>query len=589
MKMNGLSALLIGTALVLTSLPVAAQSDLLENMSPVTDEMIQNPDPGAWLSYRRTLDNQGFSPLEQITKENVGDLQVVWSRGMTEGYQEGTPLVHDGVMFVPHPRDIIQALDATNGDLLWEYKRELPNNVPMIVATRNMAIWDNLIVFSSKDNYLVALDAKTGQLVWETQLRDQDSWAWSTPGPIIVNGKAISGRSCAQQPSGDTPVGGPETCFLTAHDMKTGEEMWRFHTLPHGDMAGSETWNGVDDSLRHHVGSWISPAYDPELNLVYFGTSVTSPYSKFYFANFDSVEDLDAQEFLYQTSTLAIDADTGELKWFQQHLRDHWDLDHPFERVLVNTAIAPNADEVRWINPNVTPGEERRVVTGIPGKTGIFYSMDAGTGEFLWARETVFQNVISDIDTATGRATIPHDMIPTEIGQSMLVCPSASGGRRWFTSTYSPLTNAIYTPLSNNCMQSVTLPNDIRLSPPVMAPGVTNIGTISAISVETGEELWSLDQEDFTTSLLSTQGGLLFGGDTNRRFRAFDQDNGDVLFEAIVPSSVGGVPISYEVDGRQYIAVQVGSWLDIAPFVALSPREVVTGGNAVVVFALPQK
>src|SRR5690606_24786530 len=197
------------------------------------------------------------------------------------------------------------------------------------------------------------------------------------------------------------------------------------------------------------------------------------------------------QEFLYQTSTLAIDADTGELKWYQQHLRDHWDLDHPFERTLVDTAIAPNADEVRWINPNVTPGEERRVVTGIPGKTGIFYSIDAATGEFLWARETVYQNVIEDIDTATGRAKIDLDMIPTEIGQSMLVCPSASGGRRWFTSTYSPLTDAIYTPLSNNCMQSVTLPNDIRLSPAVLAPTADVIGRISAINVETGVELWS--------------------------------------------------------------------------------------------------
>ncbi|WEJ57924.1 PQQ-binding-like beta-propeller repeat protein [Devosia sp. FJ2-5-3] len=589
MKMNALSALLLGTALALTSLPVAAQSDLLENMSPVTDEMIQNPDPGSWLSWRRTLDNQGFSPLDQINKDNVSDLQVVWSRGMTEGFQEAAPLVHDGVMFLPHPRDIIQALDATTGDLLWEYKREVPANAPMIITTRNIAIWGDLLVFSSKDNYLVALNAKTGQLAWETQLRDENAWAWSTPGPIIVNGKAISGRSCAQQPSGDTPVGGPETCYLTAHDMKTGEELWRFHTLPHGDMAGSESWNGVDDSLRHHVGSWISPSYDPELNLVYFGTSVTSPYSKFYFANFDSVEELEEQEFLYQTSTLALDADTGELKWYQQHIRDHWDLDHPFERILVDTAIAPNADEVRWINPAVTPGEERRVVTGIPGKTGIFYSMDAATGEFLWARETTYQNVISDIDTTTGRATHPLDMIPTEIGQSLLVCPSDAGGKRWFTSAYSPLTNAIYSPLANFCMQSVTLPNDIRLSPDVLAPGTSVVGRLNAISVETGEELWSLDQEDFTTSLLATQGGLLFGGDTNRRFRAYDQTNGEVLFETIVPSAVGGVPITYEVGDRQYVAVPVGSWLDMTPYVDNTPRDIPMGGNAIVVYALPQK
>ena len=589
MRMKPFAALLLGSSLTLmASAPILAQDNLLANFEPVTDEMLQNPDPEDWLSWRRTLDNHGHSPLDQINRDNVGDLQVVWTRAMTEGFQEATPLVYDGIMYIPHPRDIIQAVDATTGDLLWEYKRALPDNVPSIVVTRNVAIWGELIVFSSKDNYLVALDATTGQLVWETQLRDESSWFWSTPGPIIANGMAISGRSCAQQAAGTTGAAGPETCFLTAHDLSSGEELWRFYTIPTDGAPGSETWNDVPNDLRHHIGSWISPAYDPELNLVYFGTSVSSPYSKFYFAEYDDVADLEQQEFLYQTSTLAIDADTGELVWYQQHIRDHWDLDHPFERILVDTAVAPNADEVPWINPNVTPGEERRVVTGIPGKTGIFYSIDAATGEFLWARETTYQNVISDIDTTTGRATHPLDMIPTEIGQSLLVCPSDAGGKRWFTSAYSPLTNAIYVPLANFCMESVTLPNDIRLSPDVLAPGEEVMGRLSAISVETGEELWRLDSEDFTTSLLSTEGGLIFGGDTNRRFRAFDQETGDVLFETIVGSAVGGTPISYAVDGRQYIAVPIGSWLDMTPYVDNTPNEIVMGGNAVVVFALPE-
>jgi alcohol dehydrogenase (cytochrome c) len=587
-------SLLLGTAAVaiLAGPAVAQDNNPLANYQPVTDEMLRNPPPEDWLHWRRTFDNWGYSPLDQVNKDNVGQLQAVWSRALTDGIQEGTPLVHNGVMYIPHPLDVIQALDATNGDLLWEYKRELPEKLPLIVATRNIAIWNNLIVFNSKDNYLVALDATSGQLVWETQVRDQNSWFWSTPGPIVVNGKAISGRSCAQEGGasidGFGAASGPESCFLSAHDLTNGEELWRFYTIPTEGQA-SETWGDVPNNIRHHVGSWISPAYDPETNLVYFGTSVTSPYSKFYFANFKDVADLEQQEFLYQTSTLAIDADTGELKWYQQHIRDHWDQDHPFERILVDTKLSPDASEVRWINPALQAGETRKVVTGAFGKPGIFYSIDRVTGQFLWARETTYQNVIADIDTTTGRATHPLDMIPTEVGQSILVCPSDAGGKRWFSSAYSPLTNAIYEPLANFCMRSVTLPNDIRLDPDVLAPDATVQGRISGFSVETGKELWRLDTESFTTSLLTTGGGLLFGGDNNRRFRAFDQETGKTLWETIVSSQVGGVPITYAVDGTQYVAVPVGSWLSSSLYVQETPNlRPPTGGNAVVVFALPK-
>lgn len=593
--LKSLRSLLLGSvSLALLAGPAAAQEGgLLSNFVPVTDEMLMNPDPDDWLSWRRTPDNWGYSPLDQINKENVGELRAVWSRALTDGSQEGTPLVYDGVMFIPHPRDVITAVDATTGDTLWEYKRELPDGLPFIVVTRNIAIWGELIVFNSKDNYLVALDAKSGQLVWETQIRDQNSWFWSTPGPIIVNGKAISGRSCAQEAGasidGTGAASGPESCFLTAHDLNTGEELWRFYTIPTNDQPGAETWKDVPNEVRHHVGSWITPAYDPELNLVYFGTSVSSPYSKFYFANFADKADLEQQEFLYQTSTLALNADTGELVWYQQHIRDHWDLDHPFERILVDTPVTPDASEVRWIAPGI-PADSRRVMTGIPGKTGIFYSIDAATGQFLWARETTYQNVISDIDVSNGRASHPLDMIPTEVGQSIEVCPSDAGGKRWYSSAYSPLTNALYEPLANFCMRSVTLPNDIRLSPDILSPGVDTVGRLSAINVATGKEMWRIDSEAFTTSLLTTGGGLLFGGDNNRRFRAFDQETGDILFETIVAAQVGGVPITYAVDGTQYIAVPIGSFLDQEPYNANAPDlKPVLGGNAIVTFALPKQ
>ncbi|MCW5715780.1 MAG: PQQ-binding-like beta-propeller repeat protein [Bauldia sp.] len=574
--------LLASASLVASATFAAAQTDPFANFTPVTDAMLADPPAGDWLMWRGTQNHWGYSPLDQITTDNVGDLRIVWSRAMTEGHQEATPLVHDGIMYIPHPRDIIQALDATTGDLLWEYRRELPaEGLPSIILTRNVAIWEDRIIFNSKDNFLVALDARTGELVWETEVRGQEDWGWSTSGPMIANGMAISGRSCAQQ----TGTGGADTCFLTAHDLATGEEMWRFYTLPQPGEPGYETWAGIPDDARRHVGSWITPSFDPELNLVYFGTSVTSPYSKFYKVDAANLDD----EFLYQTSTLAIDATTGDLVWYQQHIRDQWDLDHPFERILVDTVIAPNPDEVRWISPNVVAGEERRVLTGIPGKTGIFYSIDRATGEFLWARETVYQNVISDIDTATGRATHPVEMIPTAIGQSLQVCPPAVGGKDWPAGAYSPLTNTIYYPLHNLCMNSITLETDIRLSPYVLAPGATNAGTIRGINVETGEQTWIWENATPQMSLLTTGGGLLFGGDVNRRFRAFDQETGDVLWEQIMPAQVGGFPVSYEVDGRQYIAVPVGSFLLSGAYTGLNPdQRPGTGGNAIIVFALPE-
>jgi PQQ-dependent dehydrogenase (methanol/ethanol family) len=573
--------LLASASLVASATFAAAQTDPFANFTPVTDAMLANPPAGDWLHWRGTQNHWGYSPLDQINAENVGDLRIVWSRAMTEGHQEGTPLVHDGIMYIPHPRDIIQALDATTGDLLWEYRRELPaEGLPSIVLTRSVALWEDKIIFNSKDNFLVALDARTGEVVWETEVRGQGDWGNSTSGPMIANGMAISGRSC----SNIRATGGPETCFITAHDIATGEEMWRFYTIPQPGEPGYETWAGVPDEARRHVGTWITPSFDPVLNLVYFGTSVTSPYPKFYIVDAANLDD----EFLYQTSTLAIDATTGELVWYQQHIRDQWDLDHPFERILLDTVIAPNPDEVRWINPNVVPGEERQVLTGIPGKTGIFYSIDRATGEFLWARETVYQNVIEDIDPLTGRATMVASQIPTAIGQEFQICPPAVGGKDWQTGAYSPLTNTIYYPMQNLCMNSVTLETDIRLGPYVLAPGATNAGTIRGINVETGEQTWIWEDRVPQMSLLATGGGLLFGGDVNRRFRAFDQVTGEVLWEQIMPAQVGGFPVSYEVNGTQYIAVPVGSMLISGAYTGLNPDlRPGTGGNAVIVFALP--
>ena len=285
---------------------------------------------------------------------------------------------------------------------------------------------------------MYALDAATGDLVWNTQILDYRVHpANQTSGPIIAEGKVISGRSCA-------PLGGPEACVVTAHDALTGEELWRRRLIPGPGEPGNETWGDVPFEDRKHVGAWMVPSYDPALNLVYVGTSVTSPAPKFLLGGADNVH-------LYHNSMLALDADTGEIVWYYQHLNDHWDLDHQFERLLVDTVVAPDPTEVTWINPRLRPGEQRRVMTGIPGKTGLVYTLDRATGEFLWARPTVTQNVISHIDGATGAVTENSEVVFSAEGQDVLACPHAVGGKDWEAGAYSPVTNTMYYPLRNVC------------------------------------------------------------------------------------------------------------------------------------------
>ncbi|MYH32040.1 MAG: PQQ-binding-like beta-propeller repeat protein, partial [Acidobacteria bacterium] len=404
---------------------------------PVTDVMLQDPPASEWLMWRRTLDGWGYSPLDQIDRSNVGELRMVWSRAMTEGRQQGTPLVYDGVMYMPNPADVIQAIDAVSGDLRWEYRREVPEDIGDYVFNtlwqnnRNLAIYGSYIIDTSADDHIFALDATTGRLAWETRILDyQENPATQTSGPIVADGKAISGRSCM-------PAAGPNGCVITAHDPDTGEELWRRRTIPAPGEPGDESWGGVPFEERKHVGAWMVPSYDPELNLVYIGTSVTSPAPKFLIGGTDL-------QHLYHNSTLALDADTGEIAWYYQHMNDHWDLDHPFERLLVDTAVAPDADAVEWINPRLNPGEIRKVMTGIPGKTGVVYTLDRETGEFLWARPTITQNVISGIDGATGAVTENPELIFTAEGQEMLTCPHATGGKDWEAGAYSPLTNMMY-------------------------------------------------------------------------------------------------------------------------------------------------
>ncbi|MCE2540075.1 MAG: PQQ-binding-like beta-propeller repeat protein [Acidobacteria bacterium] len=578
------ASLLAATLLLATAGPAAAQNSAATEFVPVTDAVLQNPADGDWLMWRRTLDGWGYSPLDQIDRDNVADLRMVWTRALAPGAQQGTPIAYGGTLYMPNPNDVIQAIDAVTGDLRWEYRRDIPDDVNdylggLISVNRNIAIWDDMIIDTANDDYAFALNAVTGELVWETQLFDYtENPARHSAGPIVADGKVISGRSCR-------PRRGPEACVIMAHDAETGEEIWRRRLIPAPGEPGDESWGGVPYEERAHVGSWMVPSFDPALNLVYVGTSVTSPAPKFMLGGVDN-------KHLYHNSTLALDADTGEIVWYYQHLNDSWDLDHPFERLLVDTAVAPDPSEVTWINPRIRPGEVRRVVTGVPGKTGVVYTLDRETGEFLWARNTVTQNVISDIDGATGAVTENAELVFTALGQEVLACPTWNGGKDWEAGAYSPLTNTMYMPLRNACarMLATTAAGTSHYALAVrnqIAPGTDQVGTVHAISAETGETVWLHEQRAATMSLVATGGGLVFGGDNNGRFKAWDQETGEVLWEINLGSAVTSFPISYAVGGKQYIAVGTGTASTASLFGRLTPEIRPSAGNNLFVFALP--
>ena len=573
------------TALVSLVAPSAgAQSD--GAFVPVTDAMLEEPDAGDWLHWRRTQNGWAYSPLDQIDRENVGDLTMAWSRGLQPGSQQGTPLVYDGVMYYPNPSSVTQAIDAATGDLLWEYKRPIPKDIATYVGgletvNRSLAIYGGLIIDTANDGYVYALDAVTGELVWETRIVDYEvDPARHSTGPIVAAGRVISGRSCR-------PHRGPEACFIAAHDATTGEELWRRPLIPRPGEPGNETWGDLPYEDRHHVGSWMAPSYDPELKLLILGTSVTSPAPKFLLGGHE-------KRHLFHNSTLALEVDTGNVRWYYQHLNDHWDLDHPFERLLVDTAVAPDAEAVAWRNPRIEAGEMRKVVTGVPGKTGLVYTLDRETGEFLWARPTVPQNVIERIDGATGVVVENPEVVFTELEQQRLICPSLLGGKDWEAGAYSPLTNTMYYPLRNLCSQMTTrvgrgamhyaLVNDTQF-----APGKELLGTVYAISAETGETRWLHERLPATMSLAATGGGLVFGGDVGGRFWALDQETGEVLWEINLGSSVTGFPISYAVDGRQFVAVGTGAeGGSTSTFRRLTAELRPSSNNTLFVFALPR-
>ena len=544
---------------------------------PVTDEVLRNPADADWLQWRRTYDGWAYSPLDQIDRENVRNLRMVWSRALNDGQVELIPLVYNGVMYIPHPRGVIEAVDATTGDLIWQYRHTFPEGADRLTGiTRNIAIYDDKIFYATPaGGSLIALDARTGAAVWETVI---DERTRQTSGPIVVGGKVLTGRACG---TGDVDGG----CFIAAHDAETGEELWRRFTIARPGEPGGDSWGGLPLDRRWHVSAWMPGTFDPELNLVYWGTGVPSPYP-------EMTRGSAGGDLLHSNSTLALNPETGEIVWYYQHNpRDELDMDHVYERILVDISFEPS-NELEWYNPSAA-GEQRKVLW-TAGKAGTQFVLDRETGEFLWARPMLHQNVIIDIDE-TGRITKNADLFHREVGDVLIAGPRA--GKDWWFGAYSPLTNAVYEPLLNAWLEQTSLDWDGRgngtMRRTTPSPDQSELtGMVKGYDVATGELLWEYKQAaPWLGGLVATGGGLLFGGDINRRFRALDQETGEVLWESILNSRITGGAISYAVDGRQYIAVAAGGGSSSSyETFGLTPEldlEAPRGGNTIFVFALP--
>jgi len=583
--MNTIPAYLMTLAAVAVAADAAAAE---RELSPVTDAMLADPDPADWLMWRRTADSWGYSPLDDIDRRNVRSLTLAWSVELdAASSQEGIPLVHDGVLFFPGPSDVTMAFDAATGEKLWEHRRALPEDlgrfIPFPQTNRNLAIYGRLIIDNGADGFLYALDAATGTLVWETEVLDYKRHRVKHgSAPLVANGVAVTGRNCQ-------PLGGADACVITGHDASTGRELWRRRTIPKPGEPGGDSWGDVPDERRWHVGAWMIPSYDPELDLAYVGTSVTAPAPKFMLAGND-------KQYLYHNSTLALKPRTGELVWYYQHAVDHWDLDHPFERILVDTAVTPDAREVPWINPRLERGERRRVVTGIPGKTGLVYTLDRATGEFLWARPTIGQNVIASIDGSTGAVEIDRSAVFTGPEQSRFICPTTNGGKNWPAGAYSPRTKLMYFAMANTCM--TTTPVAAAATPEMLyaidtetmiAPDANDkLGTLRTIAVDTGKASWRYDQRAALMALLATGGDLVFAGDLAGTLRAFDAETGRVLWEASLGAHITGHPVTFAVDGRQFVAVSTGRSNMSGALARLTPEIAPSDTtNKLFVFALP--
>lgn len=551
--------------------PYPTRPSPLDAFRPVTDAMLTKVADGEWLTWRRTYDAYGHSPLKAINRTNVHELRPAWTWSLPNGPNQSTPIVHDGVLFIHSFGDKVQALDATTGDLLWQYARRLPIGIAPSVK-RGIAILGTRLFVPTSDAHVVALDVKTGKVIWDQEIADPKKGYRMTGGTLVARGKVMVGTTGRAE-------GGN---YIAALDAETGKEAWRFYTIARPGEPGGDSWNGLPLEKRNGGSVWIPGSYDPVHNLAFFAPGNT--YDTGPLRNSIGKPGI-TSDALYLDSTLALNPDTGRLQWhFQHQANGQWDLDWAFERQVMQLAVNGRLETV--------------VVT--VGKQMIFDIMEAETGRYVSSADLGLQNLVTAIDPKTGAKTTDPALLPGD-GTTKMVCPHVSGGRGWMPTSFDAASKTVYVPIVEACMDLVpvgegergSLSSGVRWTVRARPDSDGKYGRLHALNLETKKTTWVHRQRaPLTTGTLVTSGGLVFVGGLDRVLRAHDAASGQELWSMRLNDVPSSAPISFAAGGREFVAVVVGpggyqsnSYDVLVPEIKNPPEH----GAAIWVFEVPAR
>ena len=537
--------LFVAGFLVLTSLLLSLPAPGRTQSRDVTDDRLLNAesDGANWLMYNRTYNGWRYSPLAQINAGTIKRLVPKWIfAGGALGEQQMTPVVNDGVMFTTSTAlgwNRVHALNARTGEALWRHERKIPEDVGALVRViphnRGVALYRDRVIFGTLDAHLVALDAKTGAPVWETKIADYADGYFVSQAPLVVKGKVVVGIA---GPGEMGPRG-----FVEAFDAATGKSLWRWYSIPAAGEAGSETWSA--DTWKIGGGAvWHTGTYDPATNLLYVGTGNPAPW----------IADMRRGDNLYTMSAVALDVDTGTLKWYHQYLANEaWDFDTMAEHHVIDV---------------VRNGQSHKAVVQA-NKLGYVYTLDRINGKFLSAAPFVKSLTWGGPDPATGKGVENAGLRPRMGGPPVEVCPSLLGATGWQPKVYNPKTGYLYIPSNEFCMRYAYVA-DLTYKKGQLFTGVTTehfskseqAGVLRAFDVNQNKVVWEWsNRTPLISHTLSTAGDLVFQGTPEGKVVALNAKNGQELWSFSLGTPQSGGIMSYAVDGKQYLAVAAGGTL----------------------------